>query len=228
MSPPKLLLQVRKLGHQVVCRTTLQPFPQAADRYLRQQRDQQMRVVFRHVPFHDRYFVLATYIPDQVSHSRRNLTLQRRSPTLRDPHQMQVDFKGSVRASPVFCQPRSLSGARAESRRLKARALTLRVRDNNSDPVEATGFAKLGWLTEFNRSTRKARLTSLIRKERRAEKSACTNSKPRRAFLPRSPCVAAEGTTKAAGLSCLPPARLGFSIHSGPATRSGRRVCAWM
>jgi hypothetical protein len=50
---------------------------------------------------------------DQIPHTGRDFTLQRRSPILRDPHQMQVDFEYSVRAPPVFRHPRSLSGAHA-------------------------------------------------------------------------------------------------------------------
>jgi hypothetical protein len=113
VSSPKLLLPVWKLGQQVVRRTALQPLHQAADRHLRRQRDEQMHVVFRHVPFHYRDLVLAANVPDQVTHPRCDLSLQRWSPIFRDPHQMQVDFKYSVRAPPIFRHPRSLSGAHA-------------------------------------------------------------------------------------------------------------------
>jgi hypothetical protein len=57
--------------------------------------------------------MLTTDIPDQIPHPRRHLALQRWPPVLCDPYQMQVDFKYSVRAPPVFRHPRSLSGAHA-------------------------------------------------------------------------------------------------------------------
>jgi hypothetical protein len=57
--------------------------------------------------------MLSADIPDQIPHPRRYLTLQGWSSILRDPHQMQMDFKYSVRAPPVFRHPRSLSGAHA-------------------------------------------------------------------------------------------------------------------
>jgi len=49
----------------------------------------------------------------RVAISPLNSALQRRSPIFRDPHQMQVYFKYSVRAPPVFRYPRSLLGAHA-------------------------------------------------------------------------------------------------------------------
>ena len=48
---PKLLLQVRKLCQQVMRGSPFQPLHQAADCHLRRQRDQQMHVVLRYVPF---------------------------------------------------------------------------------------------------------------------------------------------------------------------------------
>src|ERR1019366_8979136 len=69
---PKLLLQVRKLGWQVVCRAAPSTIassglssPAAATRSA-------LDVVFRHARFHDRYLVLPT---DQVPHPRRHFTV---------------------------------------------------------------------------------------------------------------------------------------------------------
>ena len=98
VSSPKLLLQMRELRQQVMCRPALQPLHQAADCHLRWQRDQQMHVILRHVPLHDRYFLLPADVPDQIPHPRRDLVRQRWSSVLRDPHQMQMDFEYSVRA----------------------------------------------------------------------------------------------------------------------------------
>ena len=131
MSSPKLFLQVRELSQQVMRRPAFQPLHQTADSDLRRQRDQQMHVIFRHVPFHDRDFVLPADIPDQIPHSCGDFTLQRRPSILRDPHQMQVDFEYSVRAPPVFRHPRSLSGAHALKPSPKGEGFDLLVRDNN-------------------------------------------------------------------------------------------------
>ncbi len=67
-------------------------------------------MVLRHVSLHDRYFMLPADVPDQIPHACCDLARQRRPSVLRDPHQMQMDFKYSVRAPPIF-HPRSLSGA---------------------------------------------------------------------------------------------------------------------
>jgi len=109
VASPELFLQVRKLGQQMVRRAPFQPLHQSADRPPARQRDQQVHVFFRHMPFHDRYLMLAANVPDQIANPRRHLALQRGPSILRDPHQMKVDFKYSVRASPVFRHPRSLS-----------------------------------------------------------------------------------------------------------------------
>jgi hypothetical protein len=97
----------------VVRSPTLQPLHQAADCHLRRQQDQQMHVILRHVPLHDRYFMLPADVPVQIPHPYRYLTRQRGSAILRDPHQMQMDFEYSVRAPTIFRHPRSLSGAHA-------------------------------------------------------------------------------------------------------------------
>src|SRR5580658_4884925 len=70
---PKLLLQVRKLSQKVVRRTALQPLRQPTDRHLRRQRDQQMYVVLRYMPFHDRDLMLPADVPDQIPYPRCNL-----------------------------------------------------------------------------------------------------------------------------------------------------------
>ena len=72
-----------------------------------------MHVVLRHMPFHDRYLMLAADVPDQITHPRGYFPLQGWPSILRDPHQMQMNFKYSVRASLVLRHPRSLPGAHA-------------------------------------------------------------------------------------------------------------------
>jgi hypothetical protein len=72
-----------------------------------------MHVILRYMSFHDRDLVLSADVPDQIPNARRHLSLQCWSPVLRDPYQVQADFKYSVRAPPVFRHPRSLSGVHA-------------------------------------------------------------------------------------------------------------------
>jgi hypothetical protein len=113
VSSPKLLLPVRKLRQQVMRCPTFQPLQQSTDRHLRRQRDQQVYMVLRNVAFEDRYLMLTADIPDQIPNPCSHFPLQRRPSIFRDPHQMQMDFEYSVRASPVFRHPRSLPGAHA-------------------------------------------------------------------------------------------------------------------
>src|ERR1700685_2596355 len=70
--PPKLLFQMRELGQQMVRGSALQPLHQTTDGYLRRQRDQQMHVIFRYMPLHDRHLMLPADIPDQIPYPRRN------------------------------------------------------------------------------------------------------------------------------------------------------------
>ena len=63
VASPKLLVQMRKLAQQLVRTLSLQPLYQSADRYLRRYRDKQMYMIFRHMPLHDRHFVLTTDLP---------------------------------------------------------------------------------------------------------------------------------------------------------------------
>src|ERR1700686_1344235 len=116
VSSPELLLQVRKVGQQMVRCLPLQPLQQSADRHLRRNRHKQVHVVLGYVSLHDLHFVLPTNIPDQIAYSRRYLTTQRRSAVLGYPHQVQMDLEYGMRAASVFCHSTSLiCGARAEA-----------------------------------------------------------------------------------------------------------------
>src|SRR3954470_4775457 len=109
---PKLLLQVRKVRQQMMGCFALQPLQQSADRYLRRNRKEQMHMILRHMPLHYLYFVLPANVTDQVAHSHRYISRQRRPSVLRDPHQMQMNLKYRVRAPSVFWHPLSLPAAR--------------------------------------------------------------------------------------------------------------------
>ena len=111
--PQNCFFRCGNSASKVMCGPALQPLHQAADRHLRRQRDQQMHMVLRHMSLHDRHLMLPAVVPDQIPHPRRDLARQCRSAVFRDSHQMQVNFKNSVRAPPVFRHPQSLFGAHA-------------------------------------------------------------------------------------------------------------------
>ena len=108
MSPPKLLLQMRKLPHQLVRRLPLQPLYQTADRYLRRYRHKQMQMVFRHMSLEDRHFMLPADLPDHIPHSRCNFSRQRPSTIFRRPYQMHMDLEYRVCSAPIFLHPHTL------------------------------------------------------------------------------------------------------------------------
>lgn len=108
MSPPKLLVQMRKFPHQLVRRLPLQPLYQSAYRYLGRYRHKQMQMIFGHMPLQDRHFVLPTYLPNQISHSRRHFPAQRRTTVFCRPNQMHMYFENCVRPPPIFLHPITL------------------------------------------------------------------------------------------------------------------------
>jgi hypothetical protein len=70
-------------------------------------------LVLRYMSLHGGHVMLFADVPDQIPYWRRHLTRQCRPTVLCDPYQMQADFEYSVRATPVFRHPRSLSAAHA-------------------------------------------------------------------------------------------------------------------
>lgn len=108
MSPPKLLVQMRKFPQQLVRRLSLQPLDQSAYRYLWRYRYKQMQMVFGHVPLQDRHFVLPTYLPNQISHSRRHLSCQRPTTIFGRPNQMQMYLENGMRSTSIFLHPYTL------------------------------------------------------------------------------------------------------------------------
>jgi len=109
VAPPKLLLQMRKLAQHLVRTLPLQPLYQSADRYLRRYRYKQMNMIFRHMPLHDRHFVLTAYLPYQISHSRCHFSRQRWTPILRRPYYVQMNLENRVSAVSIFLHPQALS-----------------------------------------------------------------------------------------------------------------------
>jgi len=109
VAPPKLLLQMRKFAQQLVRTLPLQPLYHSADRYLRRDRYKQMHMIFRHMTLHNRHFVLPTYLPDQISHSRCHFSRQRWTPILRRPYYVHMNLENRVRAVSIFLHPQTLS-----------------------------------------------------------------------------------------------------------------------
>ena len=60
------------------------------------------------MPLHDRHFVLPTYLPYQIPHSRCHFSRQRWSPILRRPDYVQ-DPENRVGAVSIFLHPQTLS-----------------------------------------------------------------------------------------------------------------------
>src|SRR3954453_23130190 len=76
----KLLLPVQKFRQQMMACFARQ---QSADRYLRRNRKEQMHMIIRYVPLHYLRFVLPANVTDQVAHSHRYISRQRRPSVFR-------------------------------------------------------------------------------------------------------------------------------------------------
>lgn len=109
VASPKLLLQMRELAQHLVRTLPLQPLYHSANGYLWGYRDKQMHMIFRHMPLHDRHFMLPTYLPYQIPHSRCHFSRQRWSPILRRPYYVQMYLENRVGAVPIFLHPQTLS-----------------------------------------------------------------------------------------------------------------------
>ncbi len=99
---PEFLSQMCKLVHQLERTLPFQHLEQTADGHLRRDTHEQMDMVFRDVPFHDRDFVVAADFANQFSDSQPDFTCQHRLAVLRDPDDVQVNLERSVRAAPVI------------------------------------------------------------------------------------------------------------------------------
>ena len=116
VATPELLLDMWKLGHQLVRRLPFQPLQQPTDRYLRRYGYEKVHVVSGYVPLHNRDLVLPTDVADQVPYPRRHFPTQSWPPIFRYPDQMQMDLEYGMRAVSVVRHPSSLiCGARAEA-----------------------------------------------------------------------------------------------------------------
>src|SRR5437870_2447363 len=116
-----------KLPQQLIGRLSLQPLQQPADRDLRGHRHQQMHVILADVALHDRHFVLAANLADQIPYPQSDFPGQGGSTILGDPYQMEVNLKNRVRPVPILLHAAILRerGAHAKAVAYKARALTL-------------------------------------------------------------------------------------------------------
>ena len=109
MSAPKLLAQMGKFLQQFVCRLSLQPLHQSANRYLRRNRHKQMNMIFGNMPFENRYLVLLTNLTDQLSHSQSHFSTQGFATVLSHPHQVQVYLENRMSASTIVFHAQNLS-----------------------------------------------------------------------------------------------------------------------
>lgn len=128
--PPELLSQMRKFMHQLEGTFPFQHLEQTPDCHLRRDTHEQMHMVTRDVPLHNRDFMVATDFADQFSGSQTNFTRHHWLTVLCHPDEVQVNLEGGVRAAPVVLHDGAsyTTGAAlhtCQSRRLKARVLTL-------------------------------------------------------------------------------------------------------
>lgn len=106
---PELLPQVRELVHQFVRTLPFQHLEQPADGHLRRDRNEQVHVILRDVPLHNRDLVVAAYLADQLPEPQPNFTRHHRLAVLGDPDDVQVNLEDRVRAAPVIPHGRESS-----------------------------------------------------------------------------------------------------------------------
>lgn len=102
VAAPELLPQMWKLLHQLVAALAFQHLEQSRNRQAWRHAHEEVDVVARYMTFHDGDFVSAADFADQFSESRTYFTSHHWFTILRDPDDVQVDAKNSVRAVPIF------------------------------------------------------------------------------------------------------------------------------
>lgn len=88
---------------------SLQTLNQTADRNLRWYRHEQVDVILRNVPLHDRHIVLTADLLDQITDSCTHFPRQHSPPVLRYPNQMQMYLKHCVPAMSIFSHAPNLA-----------------------------------------------------------------------------------------------------------------------
>ncbi len=101
VSAPKLLPQMWKFVHHFVGRLPFQLLDEAADRHTWRHAQEQMDMIFRHVPFHDCDLRSAADFADQLTESETYFTCHDRLTILRHPHNVQMDAKDRMCAVPI-------------------------------------------------------------------------------------------------------------------------------
>ena len=103
VAAPELLSQMWKLVHQLVGTLPFQHLEQPTDALAWRHAHEQVNVVARDMPFHNRDFVSAADFADQLTESGADFTTHDWLTILRDPDDVQVNTKNRVRAVPIFC-----------------------------------------------------------------------------------------------------------------------------
>ncbi len=103
MASPELLSQMWKLVQHLVRRLAFQHLDEPADGHLRWHRDEQMHMIFRDVPFHNRYFQVTADFAQQLSESQSDFATHHGLAVLCDPDEVQMDTKDRMRAVAVIC-----------------------------------------------------------------------------------------------------------------------------
>lgn len=119
LPPLELLSQVRELVHQLVGTLPFQHLEQPADGDLRQNRDEQVHVILRDVPFDDRDLLVATDFAEQLSEPQPDFARHDRLAVLGHPDQMKVYLERSVRRAGNLSWRRILHDRRGTAQMLK-------------------------------------------------------------------------------------------------------------
>ena len=109
MSPPELLLQVRKLLKQFVGCLAFEPLQQSADGNLWRNADKQMDVIARDVPLHYRHFVSRAYLSNQVSDSEADFASENWTPVFGRPDDVQMNLEDGMRTTSVIFHAATLA-----------------------------------------------------------------------------------------------------------------------
>jgi len=71
-------------------------------------RHEQMHMIFRYVPFHNRHFMLPTDLSNQVSRSASYFSRQRCTTVFGRPDQLQMYLENRVCSASIFFHPQTL------------------------------------------------------------------------------------------------------------------------
>ena len=109
ISSPELLFQMRKLLQQHPGAYPLEPLHNRADVLVRPIGQEHMNMILRHLPRQNHKLVFPCYLPDQISHSKCDLSPEHTFAIFRYPHQVNFEVMLRVRAESILSHARMQS-----------------------------------------------------------------------------------------------------------------------